>query len=190
MSRRTRWILLALLVVLVGGVGALVLTQQPELDDARTTVDDTWKPLVAGDRLPARYQTLEGALSAFDAAGGADRDVSKDLHAALEAWTEALKGGDAAAQVVAANAVEAQGARLLANVLGSPRLSTDAAATDSLVKYAQTAPNPELVRAYNRAVRDYEDTRTGALAQPVARVFGFDARPILAVDTGGGTGNG
>lgn len=184
MSRRTKWILLALIVVLVGGVAALVLTQQPKLDDARTAVDDSWKPLLADDQLPVRYQTLEGALSAFDAAGGADRDVSKDLHAALEAWTAAVKDGDAGAQVKAANEVEAQGARLLANVLGSQRLKGDAAVTDSLVKYAQTTPNPDLVNAYNRAAHDYEDTRTDALAQPVARVLGFDARPVLVIDTG------
>jgi hypothetical protein len=85
MSRRTKWILLALLVVLVGGAVSLVVTQQPKLDDARNKVDAAWKPLVATDQLPLRYQTLTGALSAFDAAGGADRDVSKDLQAALKA---------------------------------------------------------------------------------------------------------
>jgi hypothetical protein len=181
MSRRTRWILFALLVVLVGGVAALVVTQQPKLDDARTEVDNTWRPLRAPDQLPLRFQTLTGALSAFDAAGGADRDVSKDLHAALDAWDAALKNGDAGAQAIAANTVEAQGTRLIANALGSVRLKGDTAVTDSLVKYAQTTPNAALVTAYNRAVRDYEDERTGALAQPVARVFGFDARPVLAL---------
>jgi hypothetical protein len=184
MSRRIRWILLALLVVLVGGVAALVLTQQPKLDDARTKADTTWKPLVADDQLPLRYQTLTGALSAFDAAGGADRDVSKDLHSALKAWDAALKNGSATAQVKAANTVDAQGARLVANVLGSPRFKSDQASTDALVKYAQTIPNPASVTAYNRAVRDYEDVRTGALAQPVAQVLGFDARPTLALDRG------
>ena len=108
--------------------------------------------------------------------------MSKDLHAALKAWDAALKDGDAGAQATAANAVEAQGRRLTANALGSPRLASDKAVTDSLVKYAQTTPNPTLVAAYNRAVRDYEDARTGALAQPVATVFGFDARPVLALD--------
>ena len=184
MSRRTRWILLALLVVLVGGVAALVLTQQPNLDDARTEVDDTWKPLVADDQLPARYRMLDGALSAFDAAGGAEREVSKDLHATLDTWTKATKDGDAGTQVQAANSVEAQGARLLANVLGSERLRGNASVTDSLVRYAQSTPNPDLVNAYNTAVRAYEDTRTDALAQPVARVLGFDARPVLVIDTG------
>jgi len=187
MSRRTKWILLVLLVVLVGGIAALLLTQQPKLDDARTTVDTAWKPLRAPDQLPLRYQTLTGALSAFDAAGGADRDVSNDLHAALKHWNAALQDGDAGAQATAANEVEAQGTRLTANALGSQRLAGDKAVTDSLVKYTQTTPNAARVAAYNTAVRDYEDERTGALAQPVARVFGFDARPVLALGTGGGS---
>ena len=71
------------------------------------------------------------------------------------------------------------------NGLGSERLRGDAAVTGSLAKFATTVPNADLVAAYNRAVRDYEDERTGALAQPVARVFGFDARPVLALGTGG-----
>lgn len=184
MSRRTRWILLVLLVVLVGGAAALVLTQQPKLDDARSKADSTWKPLMADDQLVLRYQTLAGALSAFDAAGGADRAVSKDLHAALKTWDRVRRDGGAGSQAAAADALEAQGTRLTANVLGSPRLTTDAAATGALVKYAQTRPRAELVDAYNHAVRAYEDTRTDTLAQPVARVLGFDARPVLVVDTG------
>lgn len=189
MSRRTRWILVALLVVLVGGAAALVLTQQPKLNDARSKVDTAWKPLRAPDQLPLRFQTLEGALSAFDAAGGKDRGVSRDLHAALDAWAAALKHGDAGQQAEAANAVDAQGRRLVANALGSPRLKADKAVTDSLVKFAGTSPNPALVAAYNRAVRAYEDQRTDALAQPVARVLGFDARPVLTIDAGStGTG--
>ncbi len=110
--------------------------------------------------------------------------MSKDLHAALKRWDAALQDGDAGAQATAANEVEAQGTRLTANALGSPRLASDQAVTDSLVKYAETKPKPELVAAYNRAVRDYEDVRTGALAQPVAKVLGFDARPVLALDAG------
>jgi len=187
MSRPIRWILLALVVVLVGGAAALYLTQQPKLDDAETKVDAAWKPLRAPDQLVLRYQTLDGALSAFDAAGGQDRGVSKDLHAALDAWTAALRDGDASTQVRAANRVEAQGTRLVANGLGSERLRGDAAVTGSLAKFATTVPNADLVAAYNRAAHDYEDERTGALAQPVARVFGFDARPVLALGTGSGS---
>ena len=185
MARRTKWILLVLVVVLVGGAAALVLTQRPKLDDARTKADTAWKPLIAADQLPLRYQTLTGALSAFDAAGGTDRAVSKDLHAALATWNKALKGDDASAQTTAANAVEAQGTRLITNALGSPRFKSNQPLTDALVKYAQTTPNSSLVVASNRAVHEYEDVRTDTLAQPVARVLGFDARPVLAIDVRG-----
>jgi hypothetical protein len=186
MSRRTRWVLLALLVVLLGGVAALVLTQQPKLDDARNRVDATWKPLRAPDQLPLRYQTLTGALSAFDAAGGKDRAVSRDLHAALDRWASSQRDGDAGDQASAANEVEAQGTRLVANVLGSERVKGDRPVTDAIAKFASTKPNPALVEAYNRAVRDYEDQRTSTLTKPVARALRFDARPVLALGTGAG----
>ena len=186
MARRTRWILLALLVVIIGGAVALVVTQQPKLDDARAKVDTTWQPLRAPDQLVLRYQKLEGALSAFDAAGGKGRGVSTDLHAALDRWSRALRGGDAGAQVDAANAVEAQGTRLVSNVTGSPRIKADPAVTDALVAFTTTKPNAIGVAAYNQAVHDYEDERTGTLARPVARLLGFDERPVLALGAGAG----
>jgi len=184
MSRRTRWILLALIVALVGGAISLVVVERPKLDDARTAVDERWKPLRASDQLVLRYQALEGALSAFDAAGGSDRAVSKDLHAALTAWGRALRDGGAGTQATAANALEAQGTRLVANVFGSERLKGVSAVTDALTKFATTKPDPVLVAAYNRAVRAYEDERTGALQQPVARALGYDARPALVLGAG------
>ena len=186
MARRTRWILLALVVVLVGAIVALVVVEQPKLDDARNHVDATWKPLRAPDQLVLRYQTLQGALTAFDAAGGKGRAVSNDLHAALDAWDRALKGDDARAQASAANTLEAQGTRLIANVLGSQRLKADTAVTDALTKFTTTAPRADLVAAYNRAVHDYEDQRTDALAEPVAKVLGFDQRPVLQLGSGAG----
>jgi hypothetical protein len=183
MSRRARWILLTLIVVVLGGAVALVVVEQPKLDDARGEVDTAWTPLRAPDQLVARYQTLDGALSAFDAAGGKGREVSNDLHAALDEWSRSLRDDDAAAQAEAANRVEAQGRRLVANALASFRLKTNAAVTDSLAKFAATKPAAALVVAYNRAVSAYEDQRTDALAQPVARVLGFSARPVFEPDT-------
>jgi hypothetical protein len=185
MSRRTRWILLALIVVLVGGAIALVVAERPKLDDARDEVDRQWAPLRAPDQLVLRYQKLAGALSAFDAAGGSGRGVSTDLHHALASWEQALHSGDAGSQATAANAVEAQATRLVANVLGSERLKLESAVTDALTEFTGTKPDAALVKAYNRAVRAYEDERTGALQQPVARVVGADARPVLVLGAGG-----
>lgn len=181
MSRRTRWFLLVLVVLVVGGAAALVLTERPKLDDARTAVNTRWNPLRGPDQLVLRYQKLQGALSAFDAAGGSNRSVSKDLHTALAAWGRALKGGDAGTEAEAANVVEAQATRLVANALGSERLKADPAVTQSLVQFATTKPNSALVTAYNRAVRAYEDERTGTLQRPVGRLLGYDARPFLVL---------
>jgi hypothetical protein len=186
MSRRVRWILLALLVVVVGAVVALFVSQQPKLDDARSKVDAAWKPLRAPDQLPLRYQKLEGAVSAFDAAGGKGRGVSTDLHAAIDRWNRALRGDDAGAQVTAANELEAQGTRLVSNVNASERIKGVPAVIDALVAFTTTKPNPTRVLAYNQAARDYEDERSGALAQPVARILGFGARPVLALGAGAG----
>jgi hypothetical protein len=127
---------------------------------------------------------LAGALGAFDAAGGAGRGVSKDLHAALTAWQHALRNGSASAQVEAANAVEAQGTRLVANALGSPRIRGITDVTSALTTFATTRPNETLVRGYNTAVDRYEDERTGTLQQPVARVLGYDSRPVLELGSG------
>jgi hypothetical protein len=174
---RLKWVVLALVIVAIGGAVALVLVQQPKLDDARATVDAKWKPLTAPDQLVARYQKLEGALSAFDAAGGKGRGVSRDLHAALAAWNAALKDGDAGTQVRSANTVESQGARLVANVRESPRFSGQAAVVDAVFAWAGTKPPETLITPYNRATREYEDVRTDLFARPVALALGFDARP-------------
>jgi hypothetical protein len=182
MSRRTRWILLALIVVLVGGAIALVVVERPKLDDARNAVDARWKPLRTPEQLVRRYQALEeGALRAFDAAGGNDRAVSKDLHATLDEWHRALRDGGAGRQATIANELEAQASRLLANVTGSERFKLDPAVTSALSTFANLKPAPALVTAYNDSVRAYEDERTGGLQQPVARVLGYDARPVFVL---------
>jgi hypothetical protein len=174
---RFKWVVLALVVVVIGGAVALVLVERPKLEDAQTAVDEAWKPLTAPTQLVAREQKLEGALSAFDAAGGSDRDVSRDLRGALKQWNAALKRGDAGAQVDSANTVEAQGARLYANVFRSERFKSDTAVRDALAAWAGTIPRQTLVTTYNRATRKYEDARSGWLARPIALALGYDERP-------------
>jgi len=174
---RFKWVLLALVVVVIGGAVALVLVERPKLDDAPTAADAAWKPLTAPDQLVARYQKLEGALSAFDTAGGADRSVSRDLHAALKVWNASLKDGGTAAQVKAANTVEAQGARLWANVTGNARFAEQAAVKDALAAWAGTKPPQALITTFNKASRAFEDTRSTLLARPVALALSYEAIP-------------
>ena len=125
MSRRTRWILLALLVVLVGGVAVLVLTQQPKLTHtAQQGRRHLEAAACADDQLHRGTGRSKVRSSAFDAAGGADRDVSKDLHAALDAWAKAVKDGGAGAQVKAANSVATASAASPAMRTGSMFIRT------------------------------------------------------------------
>jgi hypothetical protein len=179
MRRRLPWILAVLLVLVVGGAVALVLVEKPALDDARDAVDTRWRAL--HDPLVARYEQLDAAQAALIAAGGGDRTVSKDLARALTAWKKAIANGDAGSQADAANDLEAQGKRLAANVLVSPRLREVQALTSAIADFNAAAPSQPLIAAYNRAVRAYEDDRNDALRKPVARVFGFDARPLLVI---------
>jgi len=179
MRRRSLWILAVLLVLVIGGAVALVLTQKPSLDDARDSVDTRWNAIRPA--LEARYEKLGAARAAFVEAAGAERTVAVDLQDALDDWHRALDGDDATAQAAASNRLEADGTRLQANVLGSPRLNQSQPLLDALTAFNASAPDRALVQAYNRAVRDYEDTRNGSLEKPVARVFGFGARPLLVV---------
>jgi hypothetical protein len=181
MRRRTLWILAIVLVLLVGAAVALVLTQKPSLDDARDAVDTRWDAVRPA--LEARYEKLDAARASFVEAAGGERTAAAELRRDLSAWRRALEDGDAGDQVRASNRLEADGTRLQANVLGSPRLNQSQPLLDALAAYNASAPDPALVRAYNRSVRDYEDTRTGSLEEPVARVFGFGARPVLVVGT-------
>ena len=84
MWRRLRWILLVLFVAVAGGATALVVIENPKLDDARNAVDARWIPLRVA--LAPRYEKLDAALGAFDAAGGSDRAVSRSLHGQMTAW--------------------------------------------------------------------------------------------------------
>ena len=82
----------------------------------------------------------------------------------------------------AANRLEAQSKRLAANVFGSPRLArASSRSTQAITDFSGTAPSPALVQAYNRAVRAYEHDRNDSLRKPVARLFGYDARPVLVI---------
>jgi hypothetical protein len=176
MWRRTRWILLALLLLLVGGAAAVALTQQPKLDDARGDVDTTWSALRSP--LDGRYQALSDALVAFANGGGGDRAVSKDLGAALSAWTRARQAKDPAKEAAAANAVEAEASRLAANAQVT-RFSGNDALTQALNTFDGRLPPQDAVTAYNRAVTRYQDLRDSTLGAPVARVLGFDERPTF-----------
>ena len=55
--------------------------------------------------------------------------------------------------------------------------------TQAITDFSSAAPPQPLVEAYNRAVHAYERDRNDSLRKPVARLFGYDARPVLMIGT-------
>ncbi|SRR5712692_399712 len=179
MWRRFRWILLALFIAILGGATALVVVENPKLDDARSAVDTRWIPLRVA--LVPRYEKLDTALGAFDAAGGSDRSVSRSLHGQMRAWRDAVHKSDANTQAQQANALEADARRLSANVFASERLRGIAPLNEAIAAFAAAAPATELVNRYNASVHRYERERESTLQRPVARVLGYDVRPVFVL---------
>jgi hypothetical protein len=180
MRRRLPWILAILLVLVVGAAAALVVAEKPTLDDARDAVDARWQPL--RPTLVARYEQLDTVLAALGTAGGGDRSVAHDLTGALAAWKKALADGDAGTQAEAANRLEGEAVRVRANVLASARLAEAGELTNAIAAFTAAVPPQNLVQAYNRAVRAYEDDRNDSFRKPVARLLGYDARPVLMIE--------
>ena len=178
MWRRLRWIILALIVLVVGGTIALAVVERPKLDDDQAAVDARWNDLRPA--LRDRYTKLNDALTAFAAAGGGDRSVTADLGAALSDWDKAIAAKDPAAEVAAANQLEGQATRLRVNA-GSPRFAGIPALGAAIGGFTGSVIPADQVKAYNRAVNRYQTERRSTLGAPVARVLGFDERPVLVL---------
>jgi hypothetical protein len=181
MSRRLRWIMLVVVVLVVAAAGVLVLTQQPDLADARDRVDARW--VVLRPQAQRRYATLEPALQALTDAGFAERDVTIALRDDLEQWQDALRAKSSGAEVDAANRLEADAARLQANRLLAPRLGAIAPLTAAMTTFFGTAVDTDQIGQYNNAARDYQEARTGTFARPVAKILGYDERRAYAYPT-------
>ncbi len=182
MRRRLPWILALLIVLVVGGAIAVVIVERPALEDARDAVDNRWKPLHGP--LTARYAQLTTAQAALVAAGFGDRSVSQDLERDLADWEEAVASGNPGTEAEVANRLEADGKRLKANAFGSPVLAQVAGLLPAITAFDSAAPSADLVDVYNQAVRAYETDRNDSVRKPVARLFGYKARPVLVIETG------
>jgi hypothetical protein len=187
MSRRVRRLAVVVLVLLVVGAVALVLTARPKLDDGRKAVDRAWTP-VRGP-LGERYAHLGEVNAQLAAAGGGERDVARALGLRLARWEELqrAKGGDvdAAAEAQTADQLEGLATRLQAVVASSDRLRGADGLNQAIAAFQGTG-NQQLqatVKRYNDSVRDYEDERNGLLRSPVASLFGYDSRPQLLLSS-------
>jgi hypothetical protein len=186
MARRIRRLAVVVLVLLVAGTVALVLTTRPKLDDGRDEVDGSWTRLRAP--LAGRYDQLAAVRAEMTAAGGGERAVTRELGTTLSRWGELRRAGnddaDAEAEAEAADRLEGLATRLQAVVSSSDRLRGVEALNQRIAEFQATTP-PLLppVKTYNDAVRDYQDERNGFLRSPVASVLGYDSRPQLLFPT-------
>src|SRR5260370_17247318 len=155
MARRVRRLAVVVLVLLVVGAIALVLTTRPKLEDARGGVDRAWTPLRGP--LSERYAKLAEANAQLVAAGGGERDVSRALGLRLGRWGELrrAKDGDADADAEAQTADQLEGlaARLQAVVSSSDRLRGSDALTQAIAAFQGTVPPPPAVTPSNHALR-------------------------------------
>ena len=187
MARRVRRLAVVVVVLLVIGAIAVVLTTRPKLEDRRSDVDRAWTPLRGP--LGERYARLGEANTQLAAAGGGERDVARALGLRLGRWGELHRAGDddadADAEAQTADELEGLATRLQAVVSSSDRLRASDPLNQAIAAFQATG-NEQLqatVKTYNRSVRDYEDERNGLPRGPVASLFGYDSRPQLVLGT-------
>jgi hypothetical protein len=185
MARRVRRLAVVVIVLFVIGAIAVVLTTRPKLEDRRGDVDRAWTPLRGP--LGERYARLGEANAQLAAAGGGERDVARALSLRLGRWGDLRRAGDgdadADAEAQTADQLEGLATRLQAVVASSDRLRASDPLNQAIAAYQGTVPPPPAVKAYNRAVRDYEDERNGLLHSPVASLFGYDSRQQLLLSS-------
>jgi hypothetical protein len=180
-----RWLVVLLVALLVGAVVAAFLLVRPGLEDGRDHVDARWVPLRPA--LIARYDALAGIAQALRDAGASDRVVTRDLDAVLLRWGRYAPLGpkhtDPASEVGVANQLEELARRVRANMFASPKLKGNEGLATAFAAFDQAVvPHPG-VRSYNRAVRAYEDDRSGAIDRVVADALGYDSRSLLVIGT-------
>jgi hypothetical protein len=184
--RRLRWIVVLVAVLLVIAVVAALLLVRPGLEDGRDRVDRRWTPLRPA--LIARYDALEGVATALADAGAGERAYTTDLRTELGRWqgyaVRGPKHTDPATEVTIANSLEGLARRVRANLIASARLSSNEQLQVALEDYDQAIVPEPAVRTYNRAVRAYEDDRSGFVERIVAGALGYDSRAVLVAGSG------
>jgi hypothetical protein len=181
--RRFRWIVVLVVAVLVAAVVAAFVLVRPGLEDERGRVDARWTPLRPA--LITRYAKLDSVATALRDAGAGDRAVTADLDSLLARWNRfALLGPkhtNATSEATTANELEGLARRVRANYIASEKLKSNEALRAAIDAFDQAVVSPPAVKAYNRAVRTYEDDRSGFFERIVAGALGYDARPVLVV---------
>ncbi len=171
-----RVLLPVLIVAAVVAAGSSVLSARPDLDKAKHNVDTSWSSLAG--QLNHRYVLLAAVDSTLRPVVGPIRSLVGDVDAALVRWHDARQHTDVAAQVAAANDVEAFARGLVATEAASPRVRGNAAALAALGQFLSD-PVRRAAGDFNQNVTSYERERRGPVRAVVASVLGDGAIPVL-----------
>jgi hypothetical protein len=176
--RVVRVLLVVLLVAVIVGAGSSVLSARPDLESAKRNVDNAWATLVPA--LDHRYVQLAAVNKELGSVPGPVQTLVADTRTALLHWADVRQHGSVAAQVAAANDVEAIARRLLVTEAASPRVRGRATLLSAVGKYVGLEPTTQGAGAdFNRTVDKYEHERRGPVRAVVASVLGDDAIPVL-----------
>lgn len=170
----TRSSVVIILLGFVAVVVAAVLSMHPSLSDAREELERGWSGLQ-----PALDERFD-RLAALSRAVGDARPDGPELLAAVDGtisdWKTRLSERptpDVDAEPEAANRVESAGARLVAAVSASPRLTEQRAVVEALREYVTDDPEVERAR-YNDAVDRYDSARARFPGRFFADLLGFE----------------
>jgi hypothetical protein len=174
--RVVRVLLVVLIVAAVVGAGSSVLSARPDLDNAKRNVNTAWNAVAP--QLDARYLQLAAVAQHLSAVAGPVHTIADDADAALAHWRDARQHGTVAAQVAAANEVEAMARRLLVTQAASPRVRGNATLHNDVDKFLALSTGTAATD-FNRAVESYEHERRGPVRAVVAGILGDHTIPTL-----------
>ena len=174
--RVVRVLLVVLVVAAVVGAGSSVLSARPDLDNAKRNVDTTWTAVAS--QLDARYLQLAAVAQHLAAVPGPVHTVAAEADTALSHWRDVRQHGSVAAQVAAANEVEAMARRLLATQAASPRVRGNTTLVNDVDRFLSLSTGTAAAD-FNQAVESYEHERRGPVRAVVAGILRDRAIPTL-----------
>jgi len=167
---------LLLVAVLVAAV-VLVFSSRSDLKDARGRVDAAWVPLQQD--LGSRYDVLHVAFTddSIKSVSGPFHSIVRQTANSYQHWRDLVAhNGSVAAEVQAANDLEAAGRRLAYAAHQAPRLKGNQPALAKVDAYtAQSIPST--AAKFEIQVARFEKIRSRPVNQLAARVLGYDAIP-------------
>jgi hypothetical protein len=174
--RVVRVLLPVLIVAALVFAGSSVLSARPDLQKAKSDVDDSWSSLAG--KLDQRYKLLATVDDKLRPIPGPIHALVGDTDTALARWRDARIHGGVAAQVNAANELEGLARRVVATAAASPRVSQNTAALPAIAAFLSDSSR-KTATGFNTDVASYEHERRGPVRALVASVLGDGEIPVL-----------